>query len=255
MRKILAAAAAAAMLTLSGCMMTNGGNNAMHSYDFTQMELIQLEPPKEGDTIAIVDTDMGEFRVVLYEEHAPRTAAQFIKLAQAGEYDNRPVYGVMTDMYFLTGGYENEKGAYTGRKKDSELIENECSVDLWPFKGALMSYSERTGYGDARWFVCNTDAESLTQEAIDDLKSKVTEKENAIERDNLTYLFDKFYEVGGVFGLSGTVTVFGQTYEGMETVEKLCALTSNENGRPYEEIMIRSVTISEYTTEENTNEA
>ena len=224
----------------------------MKDYNFAEMntDFIQLRSPEEGDTIAIVDTDLGEFRMVIYEDYAPNTSAAFIEKAKSGEYDNKPVYGVMKDVYFLTGGEENEKGTYIGRTGSDGLIANEYSVDLWPFKGALMSFSEKSGYGDARWFVCNTDKDSLTEEAVNELKKSAADREDPVERDNLTTLFDKFYEVGGVFGLSGTVTVFGQTYEGMDVVEQLCNIPTESNGRASENVMIKSVTISEYSAEE-----
>lgn len=251
MKKILAALTAAALvLTMSGCVTTEP--NAMADYNFKEMntDFVQLRQPEQGDTIAIVDTDYGEFRMVIYEDYAPNTAAAFIEKAKSGEYDNKPVYGVMTDVYFLTGGDENEKGYYTGRDSDAELVANEYTVDLWPFKGALMSFSEKTGFGDARWFVCNTDKESLTEDAVNELKKSASEREDEEERDKLLTLFDKFYEVGGVFGLSGTVTVFGQTYEGIEVVEQLCNIPAESNGKASEQVMIKSVTISEYSAEE-----
>ncbi len=251
MKKIFAALTAAVLaVTLSGCTATV--QNAMKDYNFAEMntDFIQLKSPEEGDTIAIVDTDLGEFRMVIYEDYAPNTSAAFIEKAKSGEYDNKPVYGVMKDVYFLTGGEENEKGTYIGRTGSDGLIANEYSVDLWPFKGALMSFSEKSGYGDARWFVCNTDKDSLTEEAVNELKKSAADREDPVERDNLTTLFDKFYEVGGVFGLSGTVTVFGQTYEGMDVVEQLCNIPTESNGRASEDVMIKSVTISEYSAEE-----
>ncbi len=249
MKKFLAAAAAALMLTMTGCTITSSRYNAMEDYDFSQMELIQLQPPKEGDTIAIVDTSMGEIRVVLYEEQAPNTVAAFIEQAQAGKYDNIPVYGIMTDVYFLTGGKENKHGMYVGRDSDEELVANEYSVDLWPFRGALISFSEKVGYGDSRWYIVNTDAANLTEEAIGELKNSVSEIEDPIAQANLLNLFDKFYEVGGVFGLAGTCTVYGQTYEGFDVIEAICAVKADENNRPTKEVMINSVTISEYTAE------
>lgn len=251
MKKLFAALTAAVLaVTLSGCTATV--QNAMKDYNFAEMntDFIQLKSPEDGDTIAIVDTDLGEFRMVIYEDYAPNTSAAFIEKAKSGEYDNKPVYGVMKDVYFLTGGEENEKGTYIGRTGSDGLIANEYSVDLWPFKGALMSFSEKSGYGDARWFVCNTDKDSLTEEAVNELKKSAADREDPVERDNLTALFDKFYEVGGVFGLSGTVTVFGQTYEGMDVVEQLCNIPTESNGRASENVMIKSVTISEYSAEE-----
>lgn len=249
MKKFLAAAAALVSIAMTGCTITSSRYNAMEDYDFTQMELIQLQPPEEGDKIAVIDTSLGEIRVVLYEEQAPNTVAAFIAEAEAGKYNDMPVYGVMTDTYFLTGGKENKHGVYIGRDSDEELVANEYSVDLWPFRGAMISFSEKVGYGDSRWYIVNTDAANLTEEAIAELKSSVAERENTVERDNLTNLFDKFYEVGGVFGLAGTCTVYGQTYEGLDVVEAICAVKADEYNRPREEIMINSVTISTYTAD------
>lgn len=252
MKKILAALAAAALtLSMSGCFST-GTDNAMADYDFKSMntDFVQLREPSEGDTIAIIDTDYGEIRVVLYEDYAPNTTAAFIQHAKNGDYDNMPVYGVLSGSYFMTGGRENARGAYTGRSDDSELIANECTPDLWPFTGALMSYSEKTGYGDARWLICDSDKENITEDSINELKDSVANREDETERANLLYLFDKFYEVGGVFGAAGYTTVFGQTYEGLDVVEKLCSIPAENNGRASVDVYIKSVTISVYSSEE-----
>lgn len=253
--RILAALTAAATLAgticLSGCTFTSSSYNAMQDYDFSDFELIQLEEPENGDTIAIFDTDLGEFRAVLYEDYCPEAVNNFVERAKAGLYDNQPVYAIVSDTYFLSGGHENEKGVYTGRDSDEEAIELECNVNLWPFRGAIITYSELPGYSDARYIVCNNDS-TMTQEQIDELKNSLAQSEDRSdeEKQNLSNLFDKFIEVGGVFGMAGTVTVFGQTYEGLDVVEKISALQSDENTyRPLEDIMIKSVTISEYSSD------
>ena len=68
-KRIIAALAALSVLgstlALSGCTFTSSSYNAMQDYDFSSIELVQLEDPQEGDTIAIFDTDLGEFRAVL----------------------------------------------------------------------------------------------------------------------------------------------------------------------------------------------
>ena len=156
----------------------------------------------------------------------------------------------------MPGGQETDMGAYTGRKSDDELIANEYTPDLWPFCGALVSFSEKSGFSDARWFICNTDKESLTEEAINQLKEGVSNREDEKERENLLTLFDKFYEIGGVFGLAGYQTIFGQTYEGLDVVEKLCNIPSDSNLRTTVNVTINSVTISEYGADDisETNE-
>ena len=258
MKKIIAAfLAVMSILTFTGCRQTSEPPNGMTSYDFKEMntDYIQLKPPRTGDKIAVIDTDYGEIRVVLYEQYAPNTVRNFIEKAEAGAYDSIPVKGVQTDTYFLTGGWEDEKGNYIGRNSDGELIGNEYSVDLWPFTGALLSFSEKMGYsGDARWFIVNTDAETLTEEAINELKASARDREDETERENMIAMFDAFYEFGGVFGLAGYYTVFGQTYLGLDAVRELTRIPANENNNATETVMIKSVTISEFKDGDETDE-
>lgn len=247
MKKIFAALLAAVMVfSLSGCMVQS--SNGMMSYNFKEMSMdfIQLSPPKAGDTIAVIDTDFGEIRAVLYEQYAPVKVASFIEKVNAGSYNNMRVEGVTEGYFFLTGGYENDKGVYTGREDKNELLENEYTPELWPFKGALVGYSEVVGMNDARWFVCGNDEENLTADAISELIAGVRNREDEVERSKLTALFRKFYEVGGVFGLAGEQTIFGQTYLGFDVLDKLMRIPSDDNGRVTETVMIKTVTISQF---------
>lgn len=249
MKKILAAVCAAITLTMTGCAF--GGTesyNVLGEYDFTQMELVQLEAPKDGDPIAIIDTSEGEIRVVLYPEYAPKTVEAFTKKVNEGYYNGLDIAGIMDNMYFLSGYAKDDEGNYKARENDDELIANECNVNLWPFKGALLTFSEKPGFSDARWFICNE--EELTEDAINELKASAEEKEDAAERENLLTLFDKFYEVGGVFGWGGTYTVFGQTYEGMDVVVDICNIPTDDDGIPTQEVKVNSITISEYSADD-----
>lgn len=259
-KRILAALAAMTVAVSSlgqtGCTVTSSNYNAMQDYDFSSIDLVQLNGPEDGDTIAIIDTDLGEIRAVLYDQYCPKTVEKFIERANAGEYNNNSIYSIIKDTYFLTGGFVNEKGNYTGRKDDSEALEHEYNVNLWPFRGALVAYSDLPGYSDARFIVCDND-DTITQEQIDELKKSLAESEGRtdVEKANLNNLFDKFIEVGGVFGMAGYVTVFGQAYEGLDVIEKVTARQSDENTyRPLEDIYVKSVTISTYTSEDSTAE-
>lgn len=248
MKKILAAICAALTLTMAGCSFSaTESYNVLGEYDFTQMELIQLEPPKDGDPIAIIDTTEGEIRVVLYPEYAPNTVEAFTKKVNEGYYNGLDIAGIMDNMYFLSGYVKDEEGNYSARENDDELIENECNVNLWPFKGAMLTFSEKPGYSDSRWFICNE--ETLEEDAINELKASAEEREDAAERENLLKLFDKFYEVGGVFGWGGTYTVFGQTYEGMDVVVDICNIPTDDNGVPTQEVKVNSITLSEYSSD------
>ena len=72
-------------------------------------------------------------------------------------------------------------------------------------------------------------------------------------------LGEAFAENGGIPNFSQQMTVIGQTYEGIEIVEQLSQLETDDsqNGTykiPKEDIMILSVTIDEYSAEENAAE-
>ena len=66
-------------------------------------------------------------------------------------------------------------------------------------------------------------------------------------------MFDKFYEVGGVFGLAGENTIFGQTYLGLDVVKELTHIPSDDNGEATETVMIKSVKISEFKDGDKTD--
>lgn len=247
MKKIIAAVTAALLITLSGC--SANKNFQLDKYDFGSMtmDFPQLQTPKPGDTIAIIDTDMGEIRVKLFPEYAPNTVEKFVNLAKEGKYDNIPIPTVYSNTLFLIAGYEVGDGKFTGRESDDELIENELSAEIWPFRGALMSYSEEEGKSDARWFMCNVDKESLTKSAIDELKGNTWKFSEEETQNKVNTLFDKFYEYGGVFGFAGQATVFGQTYKGFDVVESLTNIPADsETGLVTEIHHIKSVKISEF---------
>lgn len=246
-KKIFAAIIAAAIaVTLSGC--STAPPNGMLSYDFKEIsgEFVQLSAPKDGDTIAVFDTEYGEIRAVLYEEYAPKKVKSFIEKANAGYYNDTAVKGVQNDVYFLAGGRDNDKGQYIGRDNDDELMLNEYTPELWPFRGALLGFSERQGYCDARWMICNIDTETLTADAINELKSSASSVEDEVRRTNMMRVFDKLYEAGSVPGMAGEYTIFGQTYLGFDVVDKLTHIPAASDGQASIEVKIKSVTISAF---------
>ena len=233
MKKILAVLAAITMaITFTGCEVQRP--NGMASYDFNEMSMdfIQLSPPNEGDTVATINTDN----------------------ANSGKYNQMPVKGVVKGQYFLTGGHDTEKGAYVGRDSDKELVFNEYTPELWPYRGALLSFSEKNGYSDDRWLICGNDEETVTEEEINRL---VADTQNSSDKSpeeiaKIKKLLDTFLEQGGLFGYAGERTVFGQVYEGLDVAEKLMAIPAGEDGSAKETVLIKTVTISVYHTEQDT---
>ena len=216
------------------------------------MELVQKEAPKEGDPIAVVDTTLGEFMFVLYPQYSPGAVKNFTELAEQGYYDGTYVFHSESGAYSSMGAPNKDGSA---KDNSHELVARELHQNLWPFKGAVLAMNTTVkqnlkqkffGGGDyfngSRFMVLNT------VEFDDDFKQALRE---ASENEELG---ETFIEMGGIPNFSQQMTVIGQTYSGMDVVEKLASLEVKNTGVykfPAEDVIIRSVTIGEYTAEED----
>lgn len=243
-RAIAAGLLAAASLSLSGCALfgsTDGmTKNPLYSYDYSSMELVQLREPTEGQPTADIETTVGTIKVVLYPEYAPNTVSNFVNRANEGYYNGKDVYYVLDKSIFMTGSLDEKRNS--GVTEDGELIANEYSVDLWPFRGALCSFNGRTGYGDSRFFVLNK--RDLTEQEISDLREFKNENDEKLLPDEL---IDAFIEKGVIIDFCGGYTIFAQTYEGFDVIEKICdSEVVGEFSTPKEPVYINRITISTY---------
>ena len=226
-------------------------NNSYITIDPETMDLVQLKEPEEGAPIAVMDTTLGEIRFVLYPDRSPNAVANFTELANSGYYNNTFIFHSESGVYSM-GGAPNKDGS---AKDDShERVERELNQDLWPFKGAIcvmnttvkQSLKDKilgggTYYNGSRFLILNT--VEFTEEFNKELReSSESEK-----------LADAFIEKGGVPNFSQQMTVIGQIYSGMEVAEKLAGLETKSGGAynfPVEDVMINSVTIGKYSSEE-----
>ncbi len=246
MKKRIATLLAAVTLlitTLTGCsLFEKKPTSALGTYDFKQMDLVQLREPNDGQPMAIISTKYGEMRVVLYPEYAPNMVANFIARVNDGFYDGKDVFAIYKDAYFLTGA-ETIEGT-SGVTSDGNPIPNECTVNLWPFKGALLSYNATEGYGDSRFFIVND--VPLTEEELAQLRSYTDEEGNRALPEEL---ISAFVEVGSIAHVAGVYTVFGQVIQGLDVVEKITAIESDEETlAPKESVKIDKIVMSEYKT-------
>ena len=242
LKKAAAGLLMAGVAVLSGCSLFGGGGealtkNPLTEYDYSKMHFVQFDEPTEGQKMAVIETDLGTIKAVLYPEYAPKTVTNFINRANDGFYNGKDVYCILEKALFMTGAADEKKNS--GFTDDGQLIENEYSVDLWPFRGALCAFSGHVGYADSRFFVVNK--REITAEQETELRS------NEIIPGELV---DKFIEKGCVVDFSGVYTVFGQTIEGFDVIEKICGLEiCGDLQMPVDPVYIKSITISEYHAE------
>lgn len=250
--KILAAAAAAVMAvtSLTGCSMFSTAESytgVFADYDFSQMDLVQLRDPEEGQPTAIIKTTKGDITAVLYPEYAPNTVANFIARAEEGYYNDTNVFAVLESYYFLAGS--DDPDGHSGVTSDGQPIANECTVNLHPFTGALLGYREEYGYSDSRFMVCGTIGDDqMTEENFDIFREQVDEDGNRIIPEEF---IDAWKEKGGLPGFSGMFTVFGQIIDGWDVMNSILGVPVEDESsyKPVDEIKIISIEIGEYHKE------
>ena len=79
---------------------------------------------------------------------------------------------------------------------------------------------------------------------------KCTDEDIKMYEDKGMTITDEQKEIykknGGAAWLQGGYTVFGQVYEGMDIVDDISKVQTDESDKPVEDVIINKVTISEY---------
>ena len=254
MKALKKAAALLAACALCIPLFTGCGN----SIDPSTIEYIQLEQPKEGEDIAIVETSMGDITVLLYTEEVPEVVQNFKDLVNQGFYDNQIVFHVERAAGAVATGSSTPDGnggdSNTGKPKKAQYSSN-----LWPFSGSVAAlcyeagaFWNKSNYYDSRFFFIGD------VDITDDVVSEM-EKYNFPAMMKNTYI-----QYGGVPQFGQYHTVFGKIISGMDVVDAILALPLNyepadaaasdssatqeqlSNNRPVEDVVIKKITLSTY---------
>ncbi len=98
---------------------------------------------------ATVETNQGSFRIELFEGRAPRTAGNFIKLAESGFYDGVVFHRVIQG-FMIQGGDPDG----TGRGGPGYTIPDEFHPELrHDAKGVLSMANAGPGTGGSQFFI------------------------------------------------------------------------------------------------------
>jgi len=221
-------------------------SNSNSKVDMSEVELIQLDALEnnleEGDPIAIITTSLGEIRAVLYPEEAPNIVQSFIDLAESGYYDGSYIFRVQQDTYFAGGSYDREGNLNEENfSEETETIKKELSTNLWPLKGAFCSLSSKSNCSGSRFMVLNS------------IEFDDETKQQLLSTNEDTRLADAFIEYGGIPNYSQQLTIFAQTYQGFDVIEKICAQEVEDEDTliPSGDILIEKIEISTYSKDDN----
>ncbi len=158
-----------------------------------------------GNRLAVFDTNKGKFNVELFEDKAPLTTGNFIKLVNKGFYNGLVFHRVIPDFMIQTGC---PKGVGTGGP--GYAIKDEFHKDLSNVRGTLSMANSGPNTGGSQFFV------------------------NVV--DNTFLDFNKP-------PTSSKHPVFGKVVSGMDIVDTISKMKTGRNDKPVETITIKTITI------------
>lgn len=232
----------------------------------------QLEMPEVGDTIAIMHTSMGDIYMRFFPENAPNTVNNFIELAKAGKYDNTIFHRVINDFMIQGGDYENNDGT-GGSTYDGELLEDEFCDKLYNLRGAVSMANSGRDTNGSQFFINQAGNENIDWDSLQTQWEYFYEGLSMYYAEGVVDYFMGLYgaycydpelvpdevkelynQYGGNPTLDGAFnavdkghTVFAQVYEGMDVVDAIAAVETDEStAKPFDDVIITSVEITTY---------
>lgn len=193
----------------------------------------QRRNPEKGDILATIKTTMGDIKVILFPDAAPKAVENFTTHAKNGYYNGIIFHRVIPD-FMIQGGDPLGRGT-GGESIWGRSFEDEFSPEYHNLRGALSMANAGPNTNGSQFFIVQADSvdgrfipqmerlpEMFTPDSVEDYKA-----------------------VGGTPWLDFRHTVFGQTVEGMDVVDAIAAVERDSSDKPLEDVSIISIYIEE----------
>ena len=192
----------------------------------------QLAKPVTGETVATMQTSMGDIKIRLFPEAAPKTVENFTTHAKNGYYDDLIFHRVIND-FMIQGGDPTGTGC-GGQSIWGSTFEDEFCTDLHNLRGALSMANAGPGTNGSQFFIVQADEVS---------RDLVEQMEQLSDRGFPTETVENYKAVGGTPWLDYKHTVFGQVYEGMDVVDAIANVKTARGDKPVEDVVINTIVI------------
>ena len=194
----------------------------------------QTRAPQQGDTVATMKTTLGDIKILLFPDAAPKAVENFVTHAKNGYYNGIIFHRVIPD-FMIQGG--DPTG--TGRGGESiwgRSFEDEFSVDYHNIRGALSMANAGPGTNGSQFFIVQ--AKEVSEDMISQL-------EQLADRGFPTECVEEYKALGGTPWLDYRHTVFGQVVDGMDTVDKIAEVETVPGDKPATDVSIIGIEITE----------
>ena len=197
----------------------------------------------------LLETSMGNIRVVLYNE-TPRHRDNFLKLVKEGYYDGNLFHRVISSFMIQTGDSTTrhaKPGEEVGLHSPDYTIPAEILFPKYFHKrGALAAAREpddvnpeHASSGSQFYIVYGR---RFSEDMIDAAQARL-DKSTGGKVVLTPELREAYFKIGGTPHLDGQYTVFGEVVEGLDVVNKIQMVETDEKNRPKEDVKIIKATI------------
>lgn len=197
------------------------------------MAAIQLSAPQKGDTLAVMHTNMGDIKIKLFPEKAPKTVENFVTHSKNGYYNGLKFHRVIND-FMIQGG--DPRGNGTGGESIwGGSFSDEFDPELHNLRGALSMANSGPDTNGSHFFIVQAR----------EVPSNMLEQMRDLEDNGFPADITAAYEaLGGTPWLDFHHTVFGQVTEGMDVVDAIAAVET-VNDVPRSDVIIESIEVTE----------
>ncbi len=180
------------------------------------------------EALVVMHTTMGDIKIKLFPELAPKAVENFLTHAEEGYYDGIIFHRVIED-FMIQGGDPTGTGM-GGESIYGEEFEDEFSMQLFNLRGALSMANAGPNTNGSQFFIVQAKQSAMTEEQL--IKGNWPEE-----------IAKAYVEMGGTPHLDQKHTVFGQVIEGMDVVDEIAAVEKDANDKPKAEVSIKSIEV------------
>lgn len=194
----------------------------------------QIRMPQAGDIVAVMKTTLGEMKILLFPDAAPKAVENFVTHAKNGYYTGIIFHRVIPD-FMIQGG--DPTG--TGRGGESiwgTSFKDEFSVDYHNIRGALSMANAGPGTNGSQFFI-------VQAKEVD--RGLISQMEQLSDRGFPADCVEDYRNLGGTPWLDYKHTVFGQVIEGMDVVDTIASVKTGYADKPVEDVVILGIDINE----------
>ncbi len=239
----------APFLILSGC----SGSQKHSSSDLSDKKVgYQLDAPKKDEEIAIVSTNLGQFKMRFFPEAAPKAVENFKVHSKNGYYNGLIFHRVINNFMIQTG---DPSGNGTGGESIwHEPFEDEFTNKLFNITGSVSMANSGKNTNGSQIFINQGGKENFHgwdyYQTIYD-KHKNNKSVSTIDMSKLTDDIKELYNNnGGNPHLDGALntlnkghTVFAQVFDGMDVINKIASVEVDSSDKPLKDVIIEKIEI------------